>query len=125
MGYAAGLLNHRVTIAKRTKAESGQFGYDSAGITYQKVGTFWAGYTWNKGVKALREGAMDAYDTVMFRFRANVPVDKWSLLKCEGKWYQIETLNADPQDNQIQVTAREMVNQDVKLVEPEPSSSEI
>lgn len=125
MGYAAGILNHKVTIAKRTKAEAGNFGYDSAGITYQVVGTYSGGFSWNKGQKAMREGAMDAYDIVMFRFHAYVPVDRWCLLKCNGVWYQIESLNTDHQDNQTQITAREMVNQDVKLVEPEPSSSEI
>ena len=55
-------------------------------------------------------------------------IDRWSLIKYQGKWYQIESYNDDFQDNIIQITARELENQDVTLVPgptPEPSTSEI
>ena len=76
------------------------------------------GETFNKGVKAMHEGALDAYDTVMFRCRYNKSLDRWCLLKYRGKWYQIQSFNEDYQENQIQITAVEMVNQKVTIIEP-------
>lgn len=128
MGYGAGLLNKRVTVAMRVKAETGNFGLDSAGVKYKIVGTnIPAGKRFDKGMKSLREGAVDAYDVVMFIMRPRKNIDRWSLIKCQGKWYQIESFNEDYQDNQLQVTARELANQDVTIVDdPYPhSASEI
>ena len=62
----------------------------------------------------------DAYDTVMFRMRYNAEIDRWCLLQYQGKWYQIQSFNADYQQNQIQITATEMANQKVTIVEPTP-----
>ena len=126
MGYSAGMLNYLITFARRTKAESGRHGLDSGGIKYEIACTVSAGKTFNKGAKSMNEGATDAYDVVMFRLHWRGDIDRWCIIKCEGVWYQIESFNADFSDNQIQITAREMVNQKVTIVEPEPpSSSEI
>ena len=126
MGYSAGMLNKRVTIAKRVKAEAGKMGLDSGGIKYQEVATVWAEKKFNKGAKSLNAGAVDAYDVVLFRMRYRNDIDRWCLLKCQGVWYQVESFNEDFTDNQIQITAREMANQSVTIVTPpEPSSSEI
>ncbi len=65
--------------------------------------------TWNKGVKALREGALDAYDTVLIRMRWNNIVTRDSRLQCDGVTYQIQSLHADRQDNTIQITATEVI----------------
>jgi hypothetical protein len=82
--------------------------------------------TFNKGTKSLREGALDAYDTVMFRCRFNKDIDRWCLLKYNGKWYQITSLQEDYQTNQIQILATELANQNVNIVEPYyPSTSEL
>ena len=121
MSYWSGMLNKRVTIAKRVADGERTFG--DGGEQYEIVGTFWAAENFNKGLKALREGALDAYDTVMFRMRWNAAVDRWCLIQYRGKWYQILSLNEDYQDNQVQITAQELANQQVNVVEP--SSSEI
>jgi len=126
MGYSAGLLNHLITFAQRTKAEAGKHGLDSGGVKYTKVCTVLASKKFNKGMKAMREGAMDAYDTVMFRLHWRNDIDRWCIILCDGKWYQIESFNDDFNDNQIQITACEMPNQKVTLVDdPDPSSSDI
>ena len=70
--------------------------------------------------QVLREGAYDAYDTVMFRMRYNAQIDRWCLLQYQGKWYQIQSFNESYQDNTIQITATEMANQKVTIVEPTP-----
>lgn len=120
--YSTGMLKKRIEIAKRVESTNGQFGKSSAGQKYQSMGKFWASETWNKGVKSLREGAVDAYDTVMFRMRWAKDVDRWCLIKYQGRWYQIQSLNEDYQRNEIQITATEMVNQNVTLVEPTAAS---
>lgn len=116
------MLKKRIEIAKRVESTNGQFGKSSAGQKYQSMGKFWASETWNKGVKSLREGAVDAYDTVMFRMRWAKDVDRWCLIKYQDRWYQIQSLNEDYQRNEIQITATEMVNQNVTLVEPTAAS---
>ena len=118
MAYSTGMMNKRITIATRVKQEMGDFGMGSAGLEYQILGTFWAAEDFNRGTKTLREGAVDAYDTVMFRMRYNAQIDRWCLIKYHDVWYQIDSFNASYQDNTIQITAREMPNQDVTIITP-------
>ena len=117
-------MKYRVTVAKRTTDDTATF-LKSGQPKYEILGTFWFGETFNKGVKSLREGALDSYDTVMFRCRFNKDIDRWCLLKFHGKWYQITSFNEDYQDNQIQITATELANQQVNIVEPPYSTSEL
>ena len=120
MAYSSGMMNKRVTVAKRATTQDSTFGGGSSVTKYELLGTFWAAEDFNRGVKSLREGAYDAYDTVMFRMRYNAEIDRWCLLQYQGKWYQIQSFNADYQQNQIQITAIEMANQNVTIVEPTP-----
>ena len=104
MTYSTGLLKHRVTILNKQVATG--FGETTS---FQPAATVWADVTWNKGVKALREGALDAYDTVMIRMRYNTIVSRESRLLHDGVTYQIQSLHRDHQDNTIQITATEIV----------------
>ena len=122
MGYSTGMMKKRVKVAKRVDSTGGDFGRASGGQKYQLLGEFWAAESFNKGMKAMREGAMDAYDTVMFRMRYNAEIDRWCLIQYHGKWYQIQSFNEDYQENQIQITATEMANQNVTIVEPYSTS---
>ena len=117
-------MNKRIKIAKRVDSEGGSFGRSSGGQKYTLLGEFWAAQTFNKGVKSLRDGALDAYDTVMFRMRYNAEIDRWCLVQYHGRWYQIQSFNEDYQTNEIQITAKEMANQNVTIVPP-PSSNDI
>ena len=115
-------MNKRVIVAKRyndPNNNADNFG-KSGQPKYELLGTFWMAETFTKGVKAMHEGALDAYDTVMFRCRYNKDIDRWCLLKYHGKWYQITSFNEDYQENQIQMTAVELANQQVNIVEPTP-----
>ena len=117
-GYDAGMRNKRITIARRTESGGGQFGVRSAGQQYQVLGDFWAAEDFNKGVKSLREGAVDAYETVMFRMNWYAGIDRWCLIQYEGTWYQIQSFNASRQSKTIQITATEMANQQVNIINP-------
>ena len=115
MSFSSGFLNQRITIARRAEEQNSTFGKQGQ-PKYTIIGTFWANHTFSKGAKALHEGALDAYETAMFRMRFCDCVDRWCIIKYEGKWYQIQSLNSDRQSNQIQITAIEMVNQQVTIV---------
>ena len=104
MAYSSGILRYRVTILNKQLATD--FGETTS---YQPAATVWADVTWNKGTKALREGALDAYDTVIIRMRWNDIVNRNSRLRHGDVTYQIQSLHADRQDNIIQITATEIV----------------
>ena len=106
MGYSSGMLKHRVAILNKVDADKIEFGEKAK---YEQVACVWAEVKFTKGVRALREGALDAYDTVMIRMRWNNLVTRDSLLECAGVTYQIQSLHADYQENIIQITATEMV----------------
>ena len=110
-------MNKRVTVARRKGDAAATFG-NAGQPKYEILGTFWMAEDFNKGVKSLREGAYDAYGTVMFRCRFNKHLDRWCLLKYNSKWYQIQSFNESYQENQIQITAIELANQTVNIVEP-------
>lgn len=117
-------MNKRIKVAKRVDSTGGDFGRSSGGQKYTLLGEFWASEKFDKGMKSLREGAVDAYNTVMFRMRYNADIDRWCLIQYQGRWYQIQSFNEDYQTNELQITATEMVNQKVTIV-PQPSNSEI
>lgn len=104
MPYSSDILRYRVTILNKQVATG--FGETTS---YQPAATVWADVTWSKGVKALREGALDAYDTVLIRMRWNNIVTRNSRLQCDGVTYQIQSLHADRQANTIQITATEVI----------------
>ena len=104
MAYTSGMLKYRVTILNKQVASG--FGETTS---YQPAATVWADVTWSKGAKALREGALDAYDTVLIRMRYNDVVTRDSRLQHDGVTYQIQSLHADRQANTIQITATEIV----------------
>lgn len=123
-GFTSGMRNHRITILNKVQASGRAFGEKTG---YRREGSLNSSYEFNKGTRALREGALDAYDSVMFRlnFSGNVAkkITRESLIEMNGKIYQIQSLNADYHDNKIIIRATEMTTQ-VNIVEP-PSSSDI
>lgn len=125
-GFNSGMRNHRVTILNKVQLSEKAFGEKTS---YRRDGSLWSSYEFTKGTKALREGSLDAYDSVIFRmnFSANVTITRESLIEMHGKIYQIQSLNEDHVENKIIIRATEMTTQ-VNIVpkpEPEPSASEI
>ena len=123
-GFTSGMRNHRVTILNKVQPSERQFGEKTG---YRCDGSLWSSYEFSKGTRALREGALDAYDSVIFRmnFSANVTITRESLIECDGKVYQVQSLNSDKRENKIIIRATEMTTQ-VNIVEPYyPSASVI
>lgn len=104
MAYQSGFLHSRVTI--RNKVVATGFGDTTS---YQDVATVWANVSFNKGMKSLREGALDAYDTVIVRMRYNEIVSRDSRLVHDGREYQIQSFHRDRRENIVQITAIEIV----------------
>jgi hypothetical protein len=115
------MRNHRITILNKVAAAEKAFGEKTG---YRREGSLNSSYEFNKGTKALREGALDAYDSVMFRLNFSGDVAKKitreSLIEMHGKIYQIQSLNADHRENKIIIRATEMTTQ-VNII-PEPYS---
>ena len=107
MSYSTGMMNKRVAVLSRMAARDGEFGRGSSGQSYVVSQVVWASVDFVRGLKALREGAMDAYDTVMFRLRWNPTVTRESLLWHDGRMYEVQQLNSERQRNQLQITAQE------------------
>ena len=86
IGFNPGMRNHRVTILNKVAPAEKAFGEKTG---YQIAGEMWADYKFDKGTKALREGSLDAYDSVLFRmnFSANVAykITRESLIKMKNK----------------------------------------
>ena len=104
MSYSTGILKYRLTILNKVVAAG--FGETT---TYKPAATVWSDISFSKGVKSLREGALDAYNTVLIRMRWNNIVTRDSRLQCDGVMYQIQSLHADRQANIIQITATEII----------------
>ena len=104
MSYQSGFLHQRVTIKNKQVATT--FGDTT---DYVEAGTVWANVSFSKGMKALHEGALDAYDTVIIRMRYNTIVSRDSHLVYDGKEYQIQSFHRDYQENIVQITAQEIV----------------
>lgn len=123
MSYQSGFRHCRVTI--RNKVVATQFGETTS---WHDAATVWAAKTWKHGAKALQEGALDAYDKVLFRMNWNNIVSRDSLLVCEGKTYQILSLDGEYQKNEIEILAQEVVkgtSTPKPTPTPTPSSSDI
>lgn len=114
-GFNSGMRSHRVTILNKVQPGERQFGEKTG---YRRAGSLWSSYEFSKGTRTLREGALDAYDTVVFRmnFSSNLTITRESLLECEGKIFQVQSMNSDHRENKIIITATEMTTQ-VNIVE--------
>ena len=113
MAYQSGFRHCRVTICNKVVAT--QFGETTS---YEEAVTVWANKGWKHGMKALQEGALDVYDKVLFRMNWNNVVRRDSILVCEGKKYQVLSLNGEFQKNEIEILAQELVNQQVVITKP-------
>ena len=114
-GFEAGKRNYRVTVLNKVPTYGKAFGEKTG---YSRVGSLWSSYKFDKGTKALREGALDAYDYVVFQmnYSTDITITRESLIEFKGRIYQIISLNADELENKVVVKATEMTTQ-VNIVE--------
>ena len=126
MAQSAGFRNKVVYIMNRDTDATGEFGRNSGGRQYKYAGRVMASYRFNRGVKSMREGAIDAYDTVMFGMLYRSYITRESMLVYDGRTWKIQSFNRDFMANEIQITAIEAPGIDLTgLVPYSPSSSAI
>ena len=126
MAQSSGFRGKRVHIMNRSTDGGGDFGRNSAGRPYKYECTVWASVRFNKGVKSLREGALDAYDTLMFGMLYTDKITRESMLVWDERTFQIQSFNRDYQTNEIQITAVEASGKDLTYLIPyDPTSSEL
>jgi SPP1 family predicted phage head-tail adaptor len=104
MSYQSEFIHQRITIRNKTAGTG--FGNTTA---YEDVAYVWANVGFSKGMKALHEGALDAYDTVIIRMRYNNIVSRDSHIVHDGREYQIQSFHRNYQENIVQITAVEIV----------------
>ena len=106
-GYSAGILRNRVQVQLPATRVDGEFGTEYVqGATIER----WAAIDWVRGTKAMREGALDAYDTIMVRMRYDAQITRECKILYEGTTYRIQSFHADRRAGTIQMTATEVVN---------------
>ena len=112
IGYPSGMRNDRIVVYNRTKATVGKFGKDSAGAKYEVSFSCWASVTWTKGMRAMQEGALDAYGVVMVRMNYTGDIGPRSRVKYNDVMYSIlpETFHADCRRNTIQFNAQAILD---------------
>lgn len=106
MAYSTDILNDRIKVLNRSDSTVGAFGVTDG--EFIAIATIWANVTWVKGIKSMREGALEAYDTIMIRTRYNLYLKRDSRIEHDGRTYIILSYHADRQNNTIQVTAQEL-----------------
>lgn len=106
MSYNRGFLDKRVTVLNRSEAVTSAFG--RKGGDFLPVKTIWANCTYSKGVKAMREGALDAYDTYMVRCDCHALLGRDSRLSWDNRIYQIIQYNEAREVNEVQIVCQEL-----------------
>ncbi len=104
MAYSSGYLKDIITI--RNKVVATGFGDTTS---YQDAGCIHARKVRKSGNKAVREGALDGVDIVIFRMRWNTIIKRDSLIVFGGKTYQITSLEGDYQEDQMEAKTQEVV----------------
>lgn len=68
----------------------------------------WAAVDWVRGTKTMREGALDAYDTIMVRMRYDEQITRDCKIEHNGTLYRIKSFRPDTRRETIQMTCTEL-----------------
>lgn len=103
-------------ILKRVQTE-GRLSRNSGAVAFESLGTVWASVTFNRGVKAVREAALDGTDYVLVRMRYNETASRNCYLFHDGVMYMVTEFHRDRMENIIQMKAVEVQDKRV-IAEP-------
>ena len=105
---SSGMRDKRVTILAKQETDGGRFGRGATAPTWEPIVTVWANVTFARGTKALRHGALDAYDVIMVRCLYIRQATRDGRLQYDGRTWEIESFNSDYRQNELQITAHEV-----------------
>ena len=106
---SSGLRDKRVTLLRKVETDGGRVGRGASAPEWEEHRTVWANVTFARGTKALRHGALDAYDVIMVRTLYVEGASRSMRLRYDGRVYEIESFNSDRTTNDLQITAHEVV----------------
>lgn len=104
------MRDKRVSILAKKETDGGRFGRGATAPEWEKIATVWASVSFARGTKALRHGALDAYDVIMVRTAYIRAATRDCRLEYDGRTWEIESFNRDYQQNDLQITAHEVLS---------------
>lgn len=119
MSYQRGFLRDRITLWNPTRKDSE---YGAGYIKYTPMAKVWANVSFVKGQRAMRNGEIDVYQTVMVRLDCHAMLTKRTRIEYDGRFWIIDSFNRDLGKNECQLTMFEIddINKEEMVVEPEP-----
>ena len=120
--YSSGMLNDRVECLKKVQT-AGKIGKNSGAVAFESLGYVWANFSYNRGLKSMREAAFDGVDYVVFRMRYKENKEKINrngYLYHNGVMYMVIEFNANTHDDTLQIKAQETTDKRV-IVTPTPA----
>lgn len=119
MSYQRGFLRDRITLWNPTRKDSE---YGAGYIKYTPMAKVWANVSFVKGQRALRNGEVDVYQTVMVRLDCHAMLTKRTRIEYDGRFWIIDSFNRDLGKNECQLTMFEIddINKEEMVVEPKP-----
>ena len=119
MSYQRGSLRDRITLWNPTRKDSE---YGAGYIKYTPMAKVWANVSFVKGQRAMRNGEVDVYQTVMVRLDCHAMLTKRTRIEYDGRFWIIDSFNRDLGKNECQLTMFEIddINKEEMVVEPEP-----
>lgn len=119
MSYQRGFLRDRITLWNPTRKDSE---YGAGYIKYTPMAKVWANVSFVKGQRAMRNGEIDVYQTVMVRLDCHAMLTKRTRIEYDGRFWIIDSFNRDLGKNECQLTMFEIddINKEEMVVDPEP-----
>lgn len=123
MSYQRGFLRDRITLWNPTRKDSE---YGAGYIKYTPMAKVWANVSFVKGQRAMRNGEVDVYQTVMVRLDCHAMLTKRTRIEYDGRFWIIDSFNRELGKNECQLTMFEIddINKEEMVVEPEPIEPE-
>lgn len=112
MSYPRGNMDKRVKLYAPVRQDSL---YGQAQVQYRHVATVWAWVTWTRGARAMQNGHMEVYQSIMVRSDIHAELTRYTRLEVQGKFYVIDSINEDEAKNECQVTAFEVESIDKEV----------
>ena len=113
MGYSSDILEDWIEILRRVRTE-GKLSKNSGGIVFEPIDCFYAQVKFNRGMKAIREAALDGTYDVVIRMRYDERVNRNCYVYHDGVMYMVVDCKRHERDNIIQMKAVEV--QDKRII---------
>ena len=104
--YSSGYRYDKIKVQGTPRAVVTEYGREDSEPA--ETFTMWANVAFSRGTKSLREGAVDAYDTLLIRTRHTDRLTRDCIITYRGREYRILSLNGDYKRNEVQITCTEI-----------------